>query len=185
MLRHDAARSPLARAPGRALPYDPEWRAEIRGRREAPATDAELVGGEPSAEALASALLTALAAGDDDRLAGLLVNQEEFRGIFWPEFPASRPYVKVPWQDAWRLHLASCGEHVREAMDDFRGSAFDLETVELPQRVEYRNFTMFRDVVLHVRDASSGVETSLLCVPILVERHGRWKAYIFGKNARG
>lgn len=184
MLHHPRFRSALTNAPGRALPYDPEWRSEVSGRRQATPVEGELQGGAATAEELASALLAALRRGDRAALERLLVTEDEFRTFFWPEFPQSRPYLKVPTGEAWGFHRATQAENVGAAIDALRGRSLDLEGVELARRMDFTNFTMVRDVVLWTRDAETGARLGLRIVPTFVERHGRWKAYAFGKENR-
>jgi hypothetical protein len=54
-----------------------------------------------SSEALAQAVLTALAGGDIERLRALALSEAEFRDYVWPELPASRPERNVPFEYAW------------------------------------------------------------------------------------
>lgn len=55
----------------------------------------------PSSEALAAAVLDALADNDRDRLAALALDGQEFRDVVWPELPSSRPERGVPVSYAW------------------------------------------------------------------------------------
>jgi hypothetical protein len=184
MLRHPRFRSALSNAPGRALPYDPEWRSEVRGRREVTPIEAELQGGAPSPGALARAVLAALVAGDRAALDPLVVDATEFESIFWPEFPQSRPYLKVPVSEAWGFQRAGQSENLGDLVETLRGRNLDFISVDLATKIDYTNFTMVRDVVVWTRDAATGARLGLAITPTIVERHGRWKVFAFGRENR-
>ena len=61
-----------------------------------------------SPEALAAAVLDALARGDRARLDALALTEQEFRDHVWPDLPAARPERNLPFSYVWGdLHQKS------------------------------------------------------------------------------
>jgi hypothetical protein len=179
MLQHRQFRSVLRNSSGYGLPYDPEWRSVITGRREAPPIDAELSGGMSSLTALANAVVAAIVAEDRKRLQALRITPAEFETIFWPEFPQSRPYVRIPVAEAWGFHLAKCLGGVGRALQDFGGRQLELIDVSYGSTKEYTNFVLYEDVTLHTLDPESHERVDLGVVPTLAKRNGRFKVFIY------
>jgi hypothetical protein len=181
MLRHPAYRSSGTGSAGFAMPYDPEWRSVDRGRRDAPAVDVQLQDGFASAEELATVVLNALAARDLDRLLQLPLVETEFLGICWPEFPQSRPYLKIPAPEAWSFQQTKCSEAAMSAIRTWGGRPFVLERVVAARSTPYRNFTLHEHVILHAKDTETGRSQAIDVVPAIVERNGRFKVFIYGE----
>src|SRR5688572_4482490 len=55
----------------------------------------------PSPEALAAAVLDALARGDESALEALALTEQEFRDHVWPDLPAARPERNLPFSYVW------------------------------------------------------------------------------------
>jgi len=178
MLRHPAYRSAGEGAPGYALPYDPEWRSMVTGRRAASEVEDEFVDAAPSLDDLAREIVGALQGADDGALHRLRIDQREFTEICWPEFPQSRPYLKIPAVEAWNFHSAQCAEGVVGALRAHGGQPLEVQAVEYGAKRQYRNFTLYDDVVLRVRDAS-GREGALRFVRSIAERQGGYKVFIY------
>ena len=107
----------------------------------------------PSAEALAAAVLDALADGDADRLAGLALNGQEFRDVVWPELPASRPERGVPVSYAWGDLRQKSSNALRRLVARWGGHRFTLLDVAYDgETTDYGAFRVHRETRLRVRD---------------------------------
>jgi hypothetical protein len=179
MLAHTQRRSALRRAPGYAMPYDPEWRAAVTGRRAALPVTLELEGAPASLRDLGSALLGELAAGRSPGLHALRVTRREFELLLWPEFPQSRPFLKIPVHEAWGFQDLRCHQGVKEALGRFGGRLLVLEDVRWTERRPYTNFVLYRGVVLQARDAGTGEPVEVDVAPAVVERRGRFKVLVY------
>jgi len=172
-------RSPLENSPGYVRTFDPESASVITGRREAKAVDMPFSGGATTREDLAKMLLAAVNARDDRALHALRITQEEFAVILWPEFPESRPITNITADDAWGMSIAQSVAGGGRAIGEYGGKDFVFLRVESAAPFPYRNFVLYRDVAIVVRDRASGVESRLTFAPSFVERKGRVKALIF------
>ena len=178
MLRYPAYRSAGEGTPGYVPPYDPEWRSMITGRRAASEVETEFVDAAPSLDDLAREIVRALQSSDVAGLHRLRIDQREFTEICWPEFPQSRPYLKIPAAEAWNFHSAQCAEGVVGALRAHGGQPLEVEGVEYGAKREYGNFTLYEDVRLRVRDAT-GREEVLRFVRSIAERRGGYKVFIY------
>jgi len=124
-------------------------------------------------------LLAAVNARDDRALHALRITQEEFAVILWPEFPESRPITNITADDAWGMSIAQSVAGGGRAIGEYGGKDFVFLRVESAAPFPYRNFVLYRDVAIVVRDRASGVESRLTFAPSFVERKGRVKALIF------
>lgn len=172
-------RSPLERSPGYFPPDDPESASVVTGRREAKAVDLPFSGGASTREDLAQMLLAALNARDEKAFHALRVTREEFAAILWPEFPESRPITNITADDAWGMAIAQSVAGAGRAVGQYGGRDLTLLRVEVGSTMPYRNFVLYRDVALVVRDRATGIESRLRFAPSFVERQGRVKALIF------
>ncbi len=179
MLQHPRFRSALEGLPGYALPYDPEWRSVIQGKRKTAPTPLQFEGGAGSLAALANAYLQAIGAGDEIAVLRLRISRDEFERILWPEFPQSRPYLRIKPEDAWSLHHANSMSGVLKALEEQAGRKLDLVDIEHGDVVEYTNFTLYRDVLIRVRDAETQRIQELPYLPVVVRRNGKFKAYLY------
>ncbi len=108
---------------------------------------------EPSSEALAGAVLDALAAGDADRLATLALNGQEFRDVVWPELPASRPERGVPVSYAWGDLRQKSSNALRRLVARWGGHRFTLLAVAYDgETTDYGAFLVHRETRLRVLD---------------------------------
>jgi hypothetical protein len=179
MLEHPQYRT-IRRNPGEyPIPYDPEWRSVVTGRRDVDPIDLELEGGKGSIEELGEALVAAVTARDSRALFELAVSEKEFKTIFWPEFPQSRPYLRIPADEVWGFHHAKCHGGIKDVLGEFGGRRLELERLITGNRKPYTGFTMIEDVKLQVLDLDNHERYVLSFVPTLVKRNGTYKAYIY------
>jgi hypothetical protein len=179
MLAWVKGRSALRSVPGYAPPYDPEWRAARTGRRAAAAVDRPLEGGASQLDELASAILAGLLARDAAALQAVRVTRAEFEVILWPEFPQSRPYLKIPVHEVWGFQDARSHQGVKEALARFGGRELAFEGLRWGRRLPYTNFTLYRDLVIEARDPRTGEPVDVDVAPAVVERQGRFKVLVY------
>ena len=62
--------------------------------------DSPLANPRPSPDALAAAALEAVQAGDEDRLAALMITRDEYETLLWPALPDRH---QMPFEFAWSV----------------------------------------------------------------------------------
>ena len=107
----------------------------------------------PSPEALAAAVLDALADQDADGLAALALDGREFRDVVWPELPSSRPERGVPVAYAWAdLHQKSSNA-LRRLLARWGGRRFTLLGVAWDgETTDYGPYLVHRETRLRLLD---------------------------------
>ena len=161
--------------------YDPEWRAPIEGKRQVPVNDLSLEGGAVSLDELGTFLLMAIAEDDGDAIDRLRITRDEFEVLCWPEFPQSRPYLRIPADEAWTLHFANMRKGARKALHQLRGQTFTLAGLTSGSTREYTNFRVFEDLTLRVEDAH-GRRQDLPILTSVIECRGKYKVFMFNEH---
>lgn len=179
MLEHPRFRSGLRDTEGYSLPYDPEWRSEVTGVREAPPVDMPLWNARSSGQELVEEVLGAFAASDAQAIDDLRVRREEWEILCWPSFPQSRPYVKVPMGEAWGFHYAKLQGGLSRGMSEYGGREFELLDVQWGTAKDYGNFVMHNGVRIRARELGSGQVVEVDLVESLLESSGEWKIFSF------
>lgn len=174
-----AFRSPLEQSPGWVPPSDPESLSVITGRREAPPVSGELTGGAPMLLALVESALDAARRADEGALHGLRVTRAEFERFLWREFAQSRPVTNITASDAWGFISSGSLAGANRAAAAWEGRSLEILKIESSGRMEFTNFTMWRDLVVTVRETATGEEHRLTFLPTVVERHGRHKVFAY------
>ena len=172
-------RSPLEQSPGYVPPADPESMSVVTGRRDAPLVAGEFAGGAPSAEALAQLVLDSFQNTNEMQLHEVRVTQSEFTRLLWREFPQSRPITNIQAGDAWSMISTSSLAGAGKAYGLYGGRKLDVVGIEKGNIMEYRNFNLWRDVVVRARDTETGEELRLDFMPAIAERHGRYKVFSY------
>jgi hypothetical protein len=176
MLRHPRLRSSLENSPGYAMPYDPEWRAMITGRREVAKQKHYLRGGSRSLDRLGQDVLAALQQNDSDLLFDLRIDQDEFGEVLWPEFPQSRPYLKIPVWEAWGFNHAKGVAGIRAALQLYGGRKWQLQDIHYQADRDFTNFDMLEDVRIEARDFDTGETIDIAIIPAVIVCNGVYKA---------
>lgn len=133
-----------------------------------------------SPEALARDVLDAIAADDGEALRRVMVNEAEYRELFWSELPERDD---VPFEMAWQMNEAGSRKARNSVLSDFGGTRFELVSIELPGPTEeYPSFTVHFGARLTVRRLSDGKVGAVGILDVLAERDGRWKALNFGER---
>ena len=107
----------------------------------------------PSPEALAAAVLDALASRDDARLRALALSEAEFRARIWPELPASRPERNLTADYVWRDLAQKSEASLRILMARLGGQRLTLRAVHVGgETTPYATFAVSRNTELVVAD---------------------------------
>jgi hypothetical protein len=182
MLKHPRVRTSVANSPGYRIPYDPEWRSMDTGRREVEPIEYPLVGYSENLEDLAQEFLDALRDARPEILAEMRVDQEEWEEVFWPEFPQSRPYLKMPAAEVWAFHDAEARSGANKALREFAGLPLTLESIAHGEREVYTNFALIPALRIRAVNEVTGEIVTLDHLSVVAERQGRYKAYIFNEG---
>jgi hypothetical protein len=138
-----------------------------------------LVHGLDSPEAVARAVITALAAHDVEALRKLALTEDEFRGVVWPRLPASRPERNVPWDYAWNDLHAKSSAQLQARVRGWKDRGFDVVRVAFEgETSEYDTFRVRRKSVLTLRDRD-GQETRGRLFGSVIEQDGRYKVFSY------
>ena len=131
-----------------------------------------------SAEALAAAVLDALARGDRAALDGLALSEQEFRDYVWPGLPASRPERNLPFSYVWgELHQKS-DSAIPGTMQAHAGRQYVVTRVSFDGVTEYPGYRVHRAATFHVRDAAD-VETEIRVCGSVFQQDGAWKVFSY------
>jgi hypothetical protein len=141
--------------------------------------EATLANTRESPEALARAVLAALAGRKLETLRGLALSESEFRTIVWPKLPASRPERNVPVDYAWKDLRAKSDAHLRELVARWPDGGHELVSVEFHGgAADYGTFRVHRETVLALRDATGRVQPARL-YGSTIEMKGRCKVFSY------
>lgn len=117
--------------------------------------------------------MAALQAADDEALAALAVNRDEYETLLWPELP-DRNHVTFDF--VWGMSMPRTRKARRAAIDDYGGMPLEFVRVEVGQEKEFHgSFTLHRDSRMWVRNTETGQEGQLPLMDVLVEMGGGWK----------
>ena len=131
-----------------------------------------------SPEALATAVLDAVARGDRMALEALALNEQEFRYHVWPDLPAARPERNLPFSYVWGdLHQKSDGA-LTALLQAHGGRTYTLIDVAFDGETKYASYDVRRAATFRVRDAS-GAEMDLRVSGSMREKDGAWKVFSF------
>ena len=122
-------------------------------------------------------MLEGLAAGDTSRLARLALSERELRETVWPELPAARPEVGMPWEYFWRDHAQRNAGHLRSIVSQHGGRGYELAAVSFDGRDTYGAITIHKETALDLHTAAGPLRVRLF--GSMAEMHGRWKLYSY------
>jgi hypothetical protein len=180
MKKHRPFQSFMDGREGYAIPYDPEWRALVRGYRDAEPVDYDLIDTYSSLEDLANDVLRAIREEDSQFLREMHIRMEEFETLCWPSFPQSRPYVRIPVSEAWGFHFASCTSGLMDLVQKHGKKDLVLDRVEVGKRLEYPpNFALLTDVKIVAHDRETGQLTTIDNVQSVIEQKNQFKVFVF------
>lgn len=129
---------------------------------------ASLEGALPSAEALAVAVLDAIASNDRAALDALALSEAEFRQRIYPELPASKPERNLSADYLWRDLRQKSGTQLADTLATHGGRRYTLVRVTfLGETTSYQTFQVRRKAQLIVRDDSGGEQSIRLFGSVL------------------
>lgn len=132
-----------------------------------------------SPEAMAEALLAALAANDRQRLAGLALTEAEFRDHVWPELPASRPERNVPVEYAWGQMKQRSDGSLSQILSRYGGRPLRFVRASFTgETTVYRTFTVMRQSEVIAAD-DTGKELVLRLYGSALVKDGRYKIFSY------
>lgn len=132
-----------------------------------------------SPDALARAVLAALAGRDEGRLQALALTEPEFRARVWPELPASRPERNLPLAYVWGGLKQKSDRELKATLSTLGGQSFELRGVEFTGgTTHYRTFTVSRRAELVVADAE-GAERRIRVFGSVLRADGRVKVFSY------
>ena len=132
-----------------------------------------------SAEAVAAAMLDALAASDPARLRVLALSETEFADAVWPALPSSRPEVNLPLEYAWGTLQQNSRASLAMTVREHGGKTYRLQRVAMGTPTRYGAFIVHPDTSVVVREPGSGAERRLKLFGSLIEQEGRWKIFSY------
>ena len=133
----------------------------------------------PSAEALASAVLTAVERRDQAALHALALDEDEFRAHIWPELPAARPERNLPFSYVWGDLRQKSDAELTTTLSRHGGGRYTLVGVTFGgETTRYPSYSVHRETILRVRDAG-GVEHDLRLFGSSLEKDGVWKVFSY------
>lgn len=159
--------------------YDPEWRAKIEGKRTVEVHDLRLTSTTSSLDELARFFLMALAERDGQALDQIRVTRDEFQLICWPEFPQSRPYLRIPPDEGWTFHMASMQRGAKKALTEYGGRNFSLTSLRVGSEERFTNFDLLTGIELVVQDEDSGESLVLDAFETVIRCRGEYKGYMY------
>lgn len=179
MRRH--FRSAMDNSSGFAVAYDPEWRTVVRGVRPAKDPGFALFGGRASMRELVDEVVGETAAGNPQGMIDLAIRKEEFEIVCWPSFPQSRPYVRVPWEEAWGFQYANLLGGSREGMRQVDGHE-NIEVVDVTVGAvrDYNGiFRIHGPILIQVRDLDTREVFELSYLDSIIEQDGEFKVFLY------
>jgi hypothetical protein len=134
--------------------------------------------GYESAEALAMALLSALAHRDRSTLELLALSEREFRDHVWPALPASRPERNLPFSYVWGDLRQKSTLGLSRTLNEHGGHRYQLERVTFAGTTSYGPYRVHRDATFEVRGVGGGEATERFCGSML-EKGNCWKVFSY------
>jgi hypothetical protein len=132
-----------------------------------------------SPDALATSVLDALAGKDSARLAELPLGEHEFRKWVWPNIPAGRPDVNMPFDYFWKDLSFKSRASLAASLSEFGGQRFTLRRIEFTgETTDYGSFSVSRDSELTVVDAG-GRERKIRVFGSVLKAGDRYKLFSY------
>lgn len=178
MRRH--FRSAMDNSSGFAVAYDPEWRTAVRGVRPAEDPGFAIFGGRPSMRELIEEVVMETAAENHQAMIDLAVRKEEFEIVCWPSFPQSRPYLRVPWEEAWGFQYANLLGGGREGVRQVGGRDVEVVDVHVGGTRDYNGiFKLHTGIKIQVRDLGTREVFELTYLDSILEQDGEFKVFLY------
>jgi hypothetical protein len=132
-----------------------------------------------SPEALAQAVLDALARKDLDGLRALALSEAEFRDHVWPELPTSRPERNVPFDYAWGQMKQRSDGYLAATFGRYGGRPLTfVRTRFTGETTGYPSFSVMRESEVIATD-ESGKDLVLRLYGSAMIKDGRYKLFSY------
>jgi hypothetical protein len=131
-----------------------------------------------SAEALAAAVLNALAQRDRAALEALALNEREFRTHVWPDLPAARPERNLPFSYVWGDLRQKSQMSLSTTLARHGGSRYSLVGVTFEGETRYANYRVHRRTGIVVRTPSGNEHTLRVCGS-MIQENDEWKVFSY------
>ena len=132
-----------------------------------------------SADALARAVLDALARRDARILGQLALSESEFRDHVWPELPTSRPERNVPFEYAWGQMKQRSDGSLGATLARYGGRTLRFVDARFTgDTTSYQSFRVMRESEIVAAD-ETGRELVLRLYGSALLKDGRYKVYSF------
>jgi len=132
-----------------------------------------------SPDALARAVLDALAKRDADGLRELALSESEFRDHVWPELPTSRPERNVPFEYAWGQMKQRSDGSLGATLSRYGGRSLRfVQTRFTGDTTAYQSFSVMRESEIVAAD-DTGRELILRLYGSAMLKDGRYKLYSY------
>jgi hypothetical protein len=136
-------------------------------------------GTQATPEALATAVLDALAGRDEARLRALALSEAEFRARIWPELPASLPERNLSADYVWRDLAQKSDASLRGVVARLGGQRLTLRAVDFRgETTPYATFSVSRQTELVVAD-EHGAEQRVRVFGSLIRVDGGVKVFSY------
>jgi hypothetical protein len=138
-----------------------------------------LANAHPSADALARAVLDALARSDRQALEAVALTEQEFRDRVWPDLPAARPERNLPFSYVWGDLRQKSQVGLARTLATHGGRRYELVGVRFEgPSTRYSQSEVHRATVLTVRDAQ-GAGQDVRLFGSSIEGDGAWKVFSY------
>ncbi len=148
-----------------------------------PPNTLQLENGASSREELIENILTAFALNDTAALQKILITQEEFDLILFPElgmhYPAANDTRPETKRFLWENQFARSVKGLEKALKTLGGKTMEpLGIKHTDGKKEYRSYTMYEGTVVRIRQ-EDGEEADLMALGSIVEKNGVYKLLTF------
>ena len=132
-----------------------------------------------SPEAVARAVLSALAERNVDRLRALPLSEAEFRGHIWPELPTSRPERNVPFEYAWGQLKQQSDAFLQQTIARYAGKRLTFVSARFTgDTTPYASFSVMRESEIVATD-EAGRDLILRLYGSVMVKDGRYKVFSY------
>ena len=132
-----------------------------------------------SPDAVAEAVLAAVADRDSVTLEALSLSELEFRTVVWPELPSSRPERGLPFDYVWGDLRQKSTNAMRRLINRHAGKRYSLAGIEFEgETTPYETYRVHRETMLTLRD-EAGEQLRLPLFGSILEREGEFKLFSY------
>jgi hypothetical protein len=134
---------------------------------------------EPTIDALAASVLSAVRTRDLERLDALALNEVEFREVVWPELPAARPERNLPFEFVWNDLRMKSAASLGGILEEYGETPMTLVRVRFDgETSRYGTYVVRRETVLVVT-GPDGRERDVRLFGSVFEQDGRFKVFSY------